>query len=411
MALNMLRRFMISIDSILYVLLVIFFAYAFFYQYAYEPINGALPLLGGMILLFALAKTRKTMDFYRPLLPLLGFTIYIIITGFLFSYSFRNTGSLLVSYFEYLLPCYGMYVYCAGNSKKLKNVLWGLWLAVTLIAVQSVVNGTVTYTGAISVGSSNTLSTNVLSSFLAIGLICDLILMESYETNKFGKIILILGLIIQLISQVNSASRRGIIVFLFLLIAGIYSILQIKYKGRPIVKFVLVLLLASGVIVAFDTVMSNSERFLIIERFHSSGYLGDSLRRVYQEKALELFNDNPIFGRGLGAVGAYAGMYSHSMYHEILACTGILGFLIFLLGMLIKPGLYFLRCNKKEISLSLKLLARLMLVFIVSILIGGVAVVYIYDMYFYVMIGLIFSAEKVFIEEIRVLNEEAKLEG
>ena len=103
------------------------------------------------------------------------------------------------------------------------------------------------------------------------------------------------------------------------------------------------------------------------------------------------------------------GMYSHSMYHELLACTGIIGTFI-LVGNLI---FYMLRLFSDSFKIDndycdLKICARSMMLFVGAILLGGFAVVYIYDMYFYVILGLIAASSKVIRYNLQIKLRESE---
>ena len=94
-------------------------------------------------------------------------------------------------------------------------------------------------------------------------------------------------------------------------------------------------------------------------------------------------------------------MYSHSLYLELLASTGIVGSFVFL-GLLFVKEIVFLIQNssdKCDMNIRKVISCRLVLVFIISILIGGIAVVYLYDLYFYIMISLILSHRKIILLE------------
>ena len=382
-------------DNFLFATLSGFFLYALFYQYAFSPIPGALSTFAILIFISSFSKLKISFSFYNPLIGIFIFTLYLIAIGGFFAFDKQVTFYLLISHIEFMIPLFGIYIYSAGNYKKLQNLLLVIWIATTLIAFAAVNCGTTTTTGAITVGTTNTLNVNVLSSFLTMGVFSGLVLLSTDNCSRLKKTIVIIGMGLQFVAQINGASRRGIVVLLFILVAGFYTIVEVQYKRKPIVKVMFYFMVIFGIIIVVNAIVKKPDTLLLLERFRNTGYLGDALRRVYQEKAMELFFDNPLFGQGMGAVGAYAGMYSHSLYYELLACTGILGLLLFF-GTVLGNNLvlYYKASKKATIDKQYELLARLMGIFIISILIGGIAVVYIYDMYFYIMLGLTFSASK-----------------
>ena len=108
-------------------------------------------------------------------------------------------------------------------------------------------------------------------------------------------------------------------------------------------------------------------------------------------------------------MAVYAGMYSHSMYHELLACTGIVGTCILVGNLIINMVRLFIDSFKIDDGYSdLKICSRCMMLFVGAILVGGFAVVYIYDMYFYIILGLIAASSKVIRYNLQIKSRESE---
>lgn len=381
------------VSRILALFLGLFFLYAFWYQYAYAPVGKALPLMGGAILFLSLCNIKRVRGYYRELLPIFGFTIYVALFGLISAYDVATSKSFFFNICEYLIPMVGVYVYVDSDYEKFLKVLNMLVISVVMICLSSLINGHVTNTGAIIVGSLNA---NVESSLLALGVISAILLLFRNGAKIFEKIILLVSILLFVKTQIDCASRRGFVVVLFLIVTGLLVAIRTRYRNNRIVKWLTVLSVICGILVILTTFSETIEGSVLFERFGSRGNEGDRLRKVYQAKALTLFFRSPLLGTGLGYVSVYAGMYSHSMYYELLACTGIIGTSI-IVGLLV-TNMYrlFSYSNKiDEKNKELIIFTRCMMLFVLAILLGGFAVVYIYDMYFYVMLGLIASACKV----------------
>ena len=398
------RSFIIKFDrwSDLFfeIVLTLFFVYSFFYQYSYNPIPGAFPIFGMLLFLLSFSRMRRSIKFYYQLIPLFLYAFYITLVGILVPYDRAISVSLLIKFFEYLLPVIGIFTYCDGKLEKLKVVFFGIWLSVFLLSIHSIFHGTISLSGAVSVGTTNMLNTNTMSSFLAIGLISSIYLLVYFTHSWWLKAIVIISLLIQLVSQINTASRRGIIVFVFILISSGFVIVRNRLKRSFIYKALIILLVCVLIAWVYYWLLDNADTLVIIKRFRNSGYLGDVLRKQYQNAAIQLFLGNPIFGQGLGAVQQYVGMYSHSMYFELLACTGLLG-TVLLLGVILLGNLkwFYLYSKKfKDANTSHSIGCLLACIMVVSIFLGGVAVVYIYDMYFYIMIAILLTYKKTIID-------------
>jgi len=381
------------VNAILAVFLGLFFIYAFWYQYAYTPIGMALPLLGGMILFLSLCNLKLNLGYYNFLFPIFAFVAHIAIFGLIVSRSVGTSKTYVLNICEYLIPMIGVYTYIDSDYKKLIGVLKMLVISVTMIAFSSLINGHSTNTGAIIIG---TLNANVESSLLALGTISAIIILSSSQTKFFEKMILVGAILLFTKVQIDCASRRGFAVLLFLILAGLLVVIRTKYKDNKLVKWLILLTVVCAFFVIITTLSETLEGSVLFERFSSKTNEGDRLRKVYQAKALSLFFQSPLLGTGLGYVAVYAGMYSHSMYHELLACTGIVGTGILVGNLIIDMVRLFLDSFKiDETDSDLKICARCMMLFTGAILLGGFAVVYIYDMYFYVILGLIAASCKV----------------
>lgn len=381
------------VSEILALFLGMFFLYAFWYQYAHAPVEKVLPLMGIVIVFLSLCNIKRVPGYYRDLLPVFVFAIYITLFGLISAYDVTTSKHYLMNICEYLIPMIGVYVYIDSDYKKFLRVLKMLVISIIMICLSSLANGHVTNTGAIIVG---TLNANVESSLLALGVTSSMLLLFCSRTQKFEKIILLASILIFVKTQIDCASRRGFAVLVFLIVAGLLVAIRTRYRDNKAVKWLTLLAVICGFLAILTTISETLGGSVLFERFSSKGNEGDRLRKVYQAKAFSLFLQSPLLGTGLGYVAVYAGMYSHSMYYELLACTGIIGTTIIVGVLVIDMYRLFLYSNRiNQNNEDLIICARCMMLFALAVLLGGFAVVYIYDMYFYVMLGLIASACKV----------------
>lgn len=381
------------VSAVLAFVLGIFFIYAFWYQYAYNPIGMGFPLIGGVILFLSLCNLKWNCGFYNYLLPVFVFVAYVTVFGLIESRNVTTSRVYVLNICEYLIPMIGVYTYIDSDYRKLLRILKMLVISIMMIAFSSLLSGHVTNTGAIIVG---TLNANVESSLLALGTISAIILFSSSQTKFYEKMILSGAILLFAKTQIDCASRRGFVVLVFLILTGMLIVIQTKYKDNKLIKWLVLLIAICALLVIITTFSETFEGSVLFERFSLKANEGDRLRKVYQAKALSLFLQSPLFGTGLGYVESYVGMYSHSMYYELLACTGIIGTFILVGDLIINMLRLFSDSFKIDDDYGdLKICARCMMIFVGAILLGGFAVVYIYDMYFYVILGLIKASCKV----------------
>ena len=63
--------------------------------------------------------------------------------------------------------------------------------------------------------------------------------------------------------------------------------------------------------------------------FFNGDFLNDGRFELYSQ-SLSLLGENPVFGKGIGSIFHYLHSYSHNLFMDILAESGVLGLLIFI---------------------------------------------------------------------------------
>jgi len=167
-----------------------------------------------------------------------------------------------------------------------------------------------------------------------------------------------------LLTSVNVILTLSRGAWISLLIVYLFLIIFIRNKKN---KLLSALLLASfiGVIFSFPSL---KERFLLIVK---DG--GDADRFKVWKVALTMFSESPLFGKGLGLFMSHFSkyinlsiQYAHNCYLQILAETGLLGFVSFIwfLGEIVSRG--YKKLRKKPDSLLFGLFFGLMVFLIHS---------------------------------------------
>lgn len=385
------------VRKVLYVFLTIFFLYSFWYQYAFSPIGGVFSFLGAIILLLSIMNIRFSWYYYRDFLPIVIFIVLLIFTAFFLSFFPEAAITRATSVFEYLIPMLGIFTYVDSNLRQFQKILTSLSWTITILAISSLILGHKTNTGAIAIGSLNV---NVEASLLSLGFVSNIILLGMKDSTRFYKLFLLISTVLLFKAEIDCASRRGFVVAAFVLSLGFLFLFVKWFKGKPILKFLVILVTGITAISLASSLYEALRSTALFTRFLNTGYTGDTGRVVLKQKAFELFIKAPLFGAGMGAVEKIAGYYSHSFYYELLGCTGLLGFLLIMYILLRHFFGYIRLCikfknNDDTYEDNVLFVVKGIILLICSILIGGVAVVYIYDMYFYVMISLMLSADSI----------------
>lgn len=385
-------------DILLFIILSAFVLYTVWFQYAVHEIGGLISLAGILMLAFSVLEMLfKKADTLSVLLPFFAFLLYVLLTGLAFAKYNATFADMMSQMLKYVIPMIAIITYVGYERRKANHVFILFSIAATILSVSVFVSGTKTSTNAITLGDYNT---NTLSCVLILGLFCSL--MQFYEYRKNNKIrILLLGCILILsVAQVIVASRRGVIIHTLLLIMYLIAADKANKKDGKSSKLGIVII-GFGVAAYFAYVFFGDklESLAIVQRFFGAKATehGDSLRHYYQSTALRLFNDHPIFGVGIGGVAGEIGVYSHSFFHELLACSGLVG-LFLMLYLFIKFMRYFNILKKMGDANGHQLTFETVfcMCFCICVLLSGFAVVMIYDVFFYYVLGILASLINVY---------------
>lgn len=387
-----------SINSLMYLCISIFCLYTIWFQYAFFPIGGLLNFVGAIMVILILLSVLKISQITRNSFLLLLFLMICFVSSIVMSKYRQVSMNSLFRILKYCIPMVTITLYSDKAPQNIFKVFKIVFISCLFLAIFSFITDifVVTYEVQVAGKTSSSLNTNVFSCYMMLGAFSACILLVHMKKNISVQIILFISIFIELIAQLNAASRRGIVVFVFLIISYVYSDVFVN-RERSVYKKIVVILLCiiilGIVVVNFDLL---TEKFVGIQRLlGNSTKVGDSLREKYQHAALLLFKESPILGNGLNSVAISIGMYSHSFYYELLATTGLLGTII-MIYFIIRNLVLYIKATyvNNEINEEDRMLSSMCVFGLISLLICGIAVVMIYDSWFYIMIGLIVALNK-----------------
>lgn len=373
--------------------------YMFFIQYGIGTVNGLLIVLSVLTICFSayqiiIVQHCKLKTGYLDGILLFAFlstccTVFISSGG---RYGVDESIRLL----EYVLVGYSTYLLCTNYRNCLKPILWAICFSISLVAIVGLTKGVeISTSGAIGVA---TLNGNVMATYFIIMIFSSFLLFGMIKRRVVLLALLAMDCIV-IISQVLSASRRGFIVLLmFLFLSITFGVIPLKSnthsKRRLFLYILLILVLLLAALFIRDYVIENT---ILGARLSGQFNGGDAARDYYQSFALSQFLSHPLLGIGLGGIQYNIGMYSHSMYYEILACTGVVCSAIFFVALL-RIGRCFtrvIRYRKVMESPSTYYYACLGAIYLICIFVSGIAVVSIYDIDFYFVLGVLAAIAKI----------------
>ena len=173
-----------------------------------------------------------------------------------------------------------------------------------------------------------TYQTGMTSTIIVFGLIAYLCSGIDASRSKLLKYIPVVAMIVGL-----ALTSKRMMFLVGIAIIGVWYICSMHQKGHGTSKIIFALLtLLLFAVAAISFLMPLLSKFNIFNRFQQfkrDGVDGTTGRFALYEMAFESFKSNPVFGIGWGTFRNFAGTDVHNVYLQVLAETGILGFIIF----------------------------------------------------------------------------------
>lgn len=273
------------------------------------------------VILFLVLKNNSIKTLLLEDYLILVFVIYILLHSIFISELMETIKVIFGSLVAFFI---GRYADIKRKShyefiKKVINICGYVLLTAIII---NFLNGSNQYR--VTVGDTHPVA---IGELLGIFSLINLFDEKGINKNKWG----ITNAIIGLFMMIAIVGSRGA------LFSTILSILLILFVLLPFKKRIYLLLLTVFLIYTYITITTTSyllTKFPTISRFSLYNIINDPsvtgsheyIGRfdVYSE-SIRLFKENPIFGAGINKV------YSHNVFLELLATTGIMGFSIMLL--------------------------------------------------------------------------------
>ena len=336
-------------DSYAFIAVILFLLYSFYYSLLERNYVIQIVLIGFSILFgfFSILTEKIYLNIQKRLLKFMAGWLLII----LFFLIFRNWWSVIST----IKWCWSIFiVFCiCQNSRRLR----GIYKAVIIIGFPHVIatlffivfqnlypvmynvfgrwpGGTRDGRLGFRAGISNHYSLNGI--YIAIVFLCCFAYtFNSYKKRK--KDLPILGMITLIVffSLILTMKRAHILFSIIAILLGIIVFAQ-KISVRQLISLLSIVLILCGIFLwAYRTF---PEIDLALRRFENLDEDGNLQYRIKMwEYALHMFSVNPFIGMGWGSFRQTSGygMNAHNVYIQLLAETGILGFSIYMVTLLI----------------------------------------------------------------------------
>lgn len=260
--------------------------------------------------------------------------VSFVITGVRFGISEVKFLSEFKAYFAMAICSLLIAVLVAWRKKKEINfnIIFVAIIILSLISFLSLFKGDSVTTGGYIRDSSGLIYQNVsYYSAQAFGLT----LFHITETRKnktlswLYKTVCAILLIIQASTSILSGGRGGIVLLVVLLIATVIINMGKKKYKIVIPAAIFIVVIRFTVPWLINQFGINIKGITRIMSFFNGDLLNDGRFELYSQ-SLSLFGENPVFGKGIGSIFHYLHSYSHNLFMDILAESGVLGLLIFI---------------------------------------------------------------------------------
>jgi len=261
-----------------------------------------------------------------------GFGIYSFLSALLFVGITNNLLNGIYKYFSFLLVCFC--ASCVTFETKKIDWLFASVILVTILSCYQVMFHGVSWRNSgytvVTMGIEN--NPNNLGLTMSIGLS---VLLYPYKKKKswLWIICIIISLFVYTVI-IYAGSRSGLLCSLVVVFFSTIAIFRYVFKNsKHIILSTVVLIICIVSIVYFglnyfNSIGSHNTGFDRLQNeFKSDAYNG---RGNLYSIGINLFTNNLFTGVGYGNFRNYAnGFFSHSTYIELLACSGLCGFVLF----------------------------------------------------------------------------------
>lgn len=323
------------VDKIINVLAFVLIVYEGWYIEKFGAIPYLLQILAALLIGFTLLKEIPSFTGkIRLITPATGWFFFGLVSFFVAVTKSYATIALqsLFTYFSFWSVCLCIGMACRQDSALIRKAL----VTVILLSIVSAFFDGYNYKNGmyygITLGPNN--NPNTLGSTMTIGVYY--LLNPQKKTTWFNWGLRILVTVMCLIIVIRTGSRSGLLCFLIAVTLTLFFQF-LAYDDKTNSRIIRRFFIASIIVIAglsFWDYLKNLENgssgiHRLLNEFSIDAFYGRT--NLYVE-AWEVFKQHPVFGIGYKCFEYLSNseLYTHSTYMELLSCSGIVGFVLFL---------------------------------------------------------------------------------
>ncbi len=320
-----------SISKLIYLLYTLYLG---FYQNAFKAIPG-LASVFVVALVFTTfmdvnSKGERLLSYAnKAIFTWIVFIAYVLVTGVCIASNYTIFFNRLFFYASNVavVMCIAVIVKREGNL----NYIMKVWaLNALLLGVFLIFSGSaITTSTGVFYSAREGSNRNIVAMYLMFG-IFGVLNLSIVNKMKHG-LIPMAYVALMTYAIILTASRKGLIgVAILLVVWFVFSFRYVFRTFKPAWKLLTVVVVIGviGVVIYyFQTAFQNT---YIFERlFGDAGDDSSVARWRHVENTFEMFKEHPLIGVGFNQYRVYIGTYAHMNYAEILADTGLIGFVLY----------------------------------------------------------------------------------
>lgn len=375
------------LSKLFFVLIVMYYGW---FQIVFFQIPNMLFILGTIMMLciFMHAYIYKTTIIKYISIELFMWILFAftsLVLGFFVARNIVLMTDSLLTYIQFLILIYGI-VYISIQDNSIDFFIDLFIMFSTVCAITVTFFGVEFSSGRISMGSNS--NPNSVGIIMAIGVCC--VLFKLNIKKIFKSIFLFCIIFLLLYATILTGSRKSFLSIVFILIFWIVFVAFRKIERTKLkALFLLILLLIAG----YSILYKFFQESILIQRLDELFTRGDVTRTGMYKEAIELFKQSPIVGVGFNnyRVLSVYGTYSHSTYAEALACTGLIGVILYFIPYIILLIKYSILFFNKTLNGELISQSRVMLGLFCILLFLGIGIIHFYGMSSSIAFGLIIA--------------------
>lgn len=365
--------------------------YLCWFQKVYYSISAMSLILGCIMIYFTFINIflKRVSVFKVFTSELTIWSIFIIISlliGLLIAPNKIYVINLAEVFIQHLILIYSM-IYISKRDNNINFLINSYIIFASLCALTTLFNGVNVYSNRISMSMST--NPNSLGIIMVVGIFC--ILYKLNEFKNINQILEISILFIYFFILILTGSRKALISSGFIFFYWIFFIVphhSEKSRGLKLIRNLIIYIVSIFCIIIL---VRWALKVGMLDRLLKGSTTGDKVRIDMMKKGLELFKKNIIFGVGFNNYRVVSGFnsYSHSTYIEVLACTGIIGSILYFIPYytIFKKLIIKLKSSKTSEIKNIKLMLALFIIFIFL----GAGVIHFYEIESAIVFGLIIA--------------------